>query len=234
MSWVWLNFPLGAVFFLAMTGIPLWLVFKRPDNGPSFDAVPAAATYDSLRGRRQRLRTGHAQHDRRPDRGAPRSGRASARPLYLAVRQTARSPSATSPSTSTSAVTYAWARPSSPGCHIILRRACRLRRITTGLSGGPPSLPPEARSRSGGSVPKTCFITSMNSPAAPSRGRVVSAESPLTARSRSRAARLAGAPAGTGRPAGNPSGTRLRSSSGTAATSGRRSRRNPADAAPMP
>lgn len=34
MSWLWLNIPLMAVFFLAMTGIPLWLVFKRPDTGP--------------------------------------------------------------------------------------------------------------------------------------------------------------------------------------------------------
>ncbi len=34
MNWLWLNIPLMAVFFLAMTGIPLWLVFKHPDRGP--------------------------------------------------------------------------------------------------------------------------------------------------------------------------------------------------------
>ena len=32
MNWLWLNIPLMAVFFLAMTGIPLWLVFKHPDE----------------------------------------------------------------------------------------------------------------------------------------------------------------------------------------------------------
>jgi hypothetical protein len=33
-NWLWLNIPLMAVFFLAITGIPLWLVFKHPDRGP--------------------------------------------------------------------------------------------------------------------------------------------------------------------------------------------------------
>jgi hypothetical protein len=36
-NWLWLNIPLMAAFFLAMTGIPLWLVFRNPDAGP----VPA-------------------------------------------------------------------------------------------------------------------------------------------------------------------------------------------------
>lgn len=31
MSWFWLNIPLGVVFFLAVSGIPLWLVLKHPD-----------------------------------------------------------------------------------------------------------------------------------------------------------------------------------------------------------
>jgi hypothetical protein len=39
-NWLWLNIPLMAVFFLAMTGIPLWLVYRRPDTGPAL--VPAA------------------------------------------------------------------------------------------------------------------------------------------------------------------------------------------------
>lgn len=34
MNWFWLNVPLMAVFFLAMTGVPLWLVFKHPDSSP--------------------------------------------------------------------------------------------------------------------------------------------------------------------------------------------------------
>jgi hypothetical protein len=36
MSWIWLNIGPGALFFLAMAGIPLWMVIKRPDQGPSF------------------------------------------------------------------------------------------------------------------------------------------------------------------------------------------------------
>ena len=31
MNWLWLNVPLMAVFFLAVAGIPLWLVLRRPD-----------------------------------------------------------------------------------------------------------------------------------------------------------------------------------------------------------
>ena len=34
MSWLWLNIPLAAVFFLATTMIPLWLVIKHPDGRP--------------------------------------------------------------------------------------------------------------------------------------------------------------------------------------------------------
>jgi len=34
-SWVWLNIPLMAVFFLAIAGIPLWLVFRHPDTAPA-------------------------------------------------------------------------------------------------------------------------------------------------------------------------------------------------------
>jgi hypothetical protein len=32
MSWLWLNIPLAAVFFLATTMIPLWLVIRHPDG----------------------------------------------------------------------------------------------------------------------------------------------------------------------------------------------------------
>ncbi len=41
MSWVWLNLPLGAAFFLAMTGIPLWMVIRHPDRGSVHGTVPA-------------------------------------------------------------------------------------------------------------------------------------------------------------------------------------------------
>jgi hypothetical protein len=40
MNWLWLNVPLMAVFFLAMTGIPLWLTFKHPDRRPAQQAQP--------------------------------------------------------------------------------------------------------------------------------------------------------------------------------------------------
>lgn len=33
MNWLWLNIPLMAVFFLAVAGIPLWLVLRRSDFG---------------------------------------------------------------------------------------------------------------------------------------------------------------------------------------------------------
>jgi hypothetical protein len=33
-NWLWLNIPLMAAFFLTMTGIPLWIVFKHPDHRP--------------------------------------------------------------------------------------------------------------------------------------------------------------------------------------------------------
>jgi hypothetical protein len=34
MNWLWLNIPLMAAFFIAVAGIPLWLVLRRPDFGP--------------------------------------------------------------------------------------------------------------------------------------------------------------------------------------------------------
>jgi hypothetical protein len=33
-SWFWMFLPLGAVFFFATAGIPMWLVLARPDFGP--------------------------------------------------------------------------------------------------------------------------------------------------------------------------------------------------------
>lgn len=32
MNWLWLNVPLGSLIFLAVAGIPMWLVIKRPDT----------------------------------------------------------------------------------------------------------------------------------------------------------------------------------------------------------
>jgi hypothetical protein len=33
------NFPIAALIFAAMVGIPLWLTFKRPDKAPRFSAA---------------------------------------------------------------------------------------------------------------------------------------------------------------------------------------------------
>lgn len=39
-TWFWLNIPLCAVIFAAIVGIPLWMVFKRPDTGLEVAEVP--------------------------------------------------------------------------------------------------------------------------------------------------------------------------------------------------
>jgi hypothetical protein len=43
MNWIWLNMPLGALIFLAMAGIPLWMVIRHPDTGPDARAARRAA-----------------------------------------------------------------------------------------------------------------------------------------------------------------------------------------------
>jgi hypothetical protein len=35
-SWFWLNIPLATVFFLAICGIPVWLVLRHPDTRPNY------------------------------------------------------------------------------------------------------------------------------------------------------------------------------------------------------
>ena len=35
MNVLWMNIPAATAIFAATTGIPLWLVFKRPDTGPA-------------------------------------------------------------------------------------------------------------------------------------------------------------------------------------------------------
>ena len=43
MNWIWLNMPLGALIFLAVAGIPLWMVIKHPDTGPDGQAARRTA-----------------------------------------------------------------------------------------------------------------------------------------------------------------------------------------------
>jgi hypothetical protein len=39
--WLWLNLGLGALFVLAIVGVPLWLVLTRPDTPPARAELPA-------------------------------------------------------------------------------------------------------------------------------------------------------------------------------------------------
>jgi hypothetical protein len=41
MNWILLDVPLCAVFFLAIAGIPLWLVIRHPDAGPADSGAAA-------------------------------------------------------------------------------------------------------------------------------------------------------------------------------------------------
>jgi hypothetical protein len=41
MTWILLNIPLAALFFALWVGIPLWMVIKHPDTGPTPAAEPA-------------------------------------------------------------------------------------------------------------------------------------------------------------------------------------------------
>jgi hypothetical protein len=56
-NWLWLDVPLMAVFFLAVAGIPLWLVLRWPDfaaapaDQPGQVPVTVAASYAATRTR---------------------------------------------------------------------------------------------------------------------------------------------------------------------------------------
>ena len=41
MNWFLLNVPLAAAFVGAWVGIPLWMIVKHPDTGPSLSAAGA-------------------------------------------------------------------------------------------------------------------------------------------------------------------------------------------------
>ena len=55
------NFPIAALIFAAIVGIPLWLTFKRPDRAPQAPAAAQAAASQVA-----------ARHDVTPRAGAPR------------------------------------------------------------------------------------------------------------------------------------------------------------------
>jgi hypothetical protein len=62
MTWFWLNIPLAAVLFLAMSGIPLWLVIKHPDTGPDIPTPDRCPSWPSTPGQR----AGHAAGQPQP------------------------------------------------------------------------------------------------------------------------------------------------------------------------
>jgi hypothetical protein len=43
-TWILLNFAWGALFVVAVVGVPLWLVIARPDTGPQ--RTPASLLYE--------------------------------------------------------------------------------------------------------------------------------------------------------------------------------------------
>ena len=43
MTWFWMNIPVALVFVGLWSGIPMWLVLKRPDRGPQSLAMHASA-----------------------------------------------------------------------------------------------------------------------------------------------------------------------------------------------
>ena len=55
-TWIWLNLVLAAFFFAAMVGIPLWLVFRRPDTGPKPAELAVWHRWHAARGRRRQQR----------------------------------------------------------------------------------------------------------------------------------------------------------------------------------
>ncbi len=44
MNWLWLNIPMGVLAFLAIAGIPMWLVLRHPDERPGQAATARPAT----------------------------------------------------------------------------------------------------------------------------------------------------------------------------------------------
>jgi hypothetical protein len=40
-TWIGLNFFFGALFVLAVVGVPLWMVLARPDTGPQRGPAPS-------------------------------------------------------------------------------------------------------------------------------------------------------------------------------------------------
>jgi hypothetical protein len=67
MTWFWLNIPLGALFFLAISGIPFWMVIRHPDHrqaGPDATRTGATGRAGSVTAAGTTQRPGHAAETR--------------------------------------------------------------------------------------------------------------------------------------------------------------------------
>jgi hypothetical protein len=49
MAWLWLNIAICVPIFLAVTGIPLWMVIRRPYTGPAFVTYSAQSGAPQVR-----------------------------------------------------------------------------------------------------------------------------------------------------------------------------------------
>jgi hypothetical protein len=57
-SLVWLNIPLAVLVILAIVGIPMWLTFKRPEQGPDYADARAHFRTKGARARGQAVTVG--------------------------------------------------------------------------------------------------------------------------------------------------------------------------------
>src|SRR6267154_1449409 len=57
-SLVWLNIPLAVLVILAIVGIPMWLTFKRPEQGPDYVDARAHFRAKAARARGQAVTVG--------------------------------------------------------------------------------------------------------------------------------------------------------------------------------
>ncbi len=60
--WFWLNIPAAVVFIGAISGIPLWMVLKRPDKKPEDSRRSAVPTSRPSAPRPQHEREAHLVH----------------------------------------------------------------------------------------------------------------------------------------------------------------------------
>jgi len=53
-TWLWIDIPLCVLFFLAVSGIPMWMAFKHPDTGPDSGGNGLGSQHNGLARRQAR------------------------------------------------------------------------------------------------------------------------------------------------------------------------------------